>query len=129
VARGGAPLWSDAAVKFRSRALAIDARLGEAGRCPLTLAGKAGVVWWDLVTKRGAASIRVAQGTLLGDDEDAAAVLTCVVAGRACCRNPDRLAGAWMTDVLAGLAIGIVVERCLWPLSAGAGRPGRQRAS
>jgi len=34
----------------------------------------------------------------------------------------------WMTDVLAGLAMGVVVERCLRPLSAGAGRPGRQRA-
>jgi membrane-associated phospholipid phosphatase len=28
----------------------------------------------------------------------------------------------WMTDVLAGLAMGVVVERCLRPLSAGAGR-------
>jgi membrane-associated phospholipid phosphatase len=27
----------------------------------------------------------------------------------------------WMTDVLAGLAMGVVVERCLRPLSAGAG--------
>jgi membrane-associated phospholipid phosphatase len=38
----------------------------------------------------------------------------------------------WMTDVLAGLAMGVVVERCLRPLSAGAGRrapcaaPGQQ---
>ena len=31
----------------------------------------------------------------------------------------------WMTDVLAGLAMGVVVERCLRPLSAGAGRADR----
>ena len=31
----------------------------------------------------------------------------------------------WMTDVLAGLAMGVVVERCLRPLSAGAGRTDR----
>ena len=31
----------------------------------------------------------------------------------------------WMTDVLAGLAMGVVVERCLRPLSAGAGQADR----